>query len=200
MKKISSVSFIKSAHTPDQYPAHQLPEIAFIGRSNVGKSSLLNTLVKKKIAYTSNTPGRTQVINFFNIDEILCFVDLPGYGYAKVPQAIKDQWRPMIESYLARRENLQSVILLLDSRHEPTKQDILMREWLRAYHIPMIVVATKIDKIPSTKRSKQITLIRKTLKLQPHEQVLEFSALSKEGISPIWEAIFQATTSQKEAT
>jgi GTP-binding protein len=198
MKTVRSVYFIKSAVTPEQYPHHHLPEIAFIGRSNVGKSSLLNTLVNKKnLAYISNTPGRTQIINFFNIDDKLCFVDLPGYGYAKVPQAIKDQWQPMIESYLAQSENLRSVILLVDSRHTPTKHDLVMRDWLIAYHIPMIVVATKIDKIPKTKRPKQIAIAKKTLKLQPTEHVFPFSALTKEGIKPIWDAIFDVTASQR---
>ncbi len=143
MKKIKSVSFIKSAVTPDQYPKQTLPEIAFIGRSNVGKSSLLNTLVKKKnLARISNTPGRTQLINFFEINENLCFVDLPGYGYAKVPKSVKDQWQPMIESYLIQSNNLKSVVLIVDSRHQPTTRDIMMREWLQAYHIPIILAAT----------------------------------------------------------
>ncbi len=194
MKKIKSVSFIKSAVTPDQYPKQTLPEIAFIGRSNVGKSSLLNTLVKKKnLARISNTPGRTQLINFFKINENLCFVDLPGYGYAKVPKSVKDQWQPMIESYLIQSNNLKSVVLIVDSRHQPTTRDIMMREWLQAYHIPIILAATKIDKIPKSKRQKQINIIKQTLKIQPPEQVFLFSALTREGITPIWRAIFQAT-------
>jgi GTP-binding protein len=194
MKTVRSVYFIKSAVKPEQYPHHSLPEIAFIGRSNVGKSSLLNTLVnKKKLARISNTPGRTQLINFFNVEERLCFVDLPGYGYAKVPQAIKEQWQPMIEAYLTQSENLQTVILILDSRHQPTKYDCMMRDWLVSYHIPMIIVATKIDKIPKTKRQKQITIIKNMLKLQSAEQIFPFSALTKEGFEPIWKAIWQAT-------
>jgi len=193
MKKVKSVLFIKSAVKQGQYPHHHLPEIAFIGRSNVGKSSLLNTLVNKKnLARISNTPGRTQLINFFNINDRLCFVDLPGYGYAKVPQAIKEQWQPMIESYLTQSENLRTVILIVDSRHRPTKHDLMMRDWLISYQIPMIVVATKIDKIPKTRQQKQITIIKNTLKLQPTEQVFPFSALTKEGFKPIWKAIWQA--------
>jgi GTP-binding protein len=195
MKKINTVYFITSAVKPDQYPQHTLPEIAFIGRSNVGKSSLLNTLVNKKnLAHISNTPGRTQRINFFNIDEKLCFVDLPGYGFAKVPERIKRQWKPMIESYLLKGQNLKSVVLILDSRHQPTKQDIMMREWLQAYHIPMILVATKIDKIPKSKRARQIKKIKETLRTQPTEKIFPFSALTHEGFKPIWHAIFQATT------
>jgi GTP-binding protein len=193
MRNVKSVYFIKSAVKPEQYPPQHLPEIAFIGRSNVGKSSLLNTLVNKKnLARISNTPGCTQLINFFSIDEKLCFVDLPGYGYAKVPQAIKEQWQPMIEAYLKQSVNLRSVILLLDARHVPTKYDLIMRAWLISSHIPMIVVATKIDKIPKTRRPKQIAIIKQTLKLQPTEQVFPFSALTKEGFKPIWKVIWQA--------
>jgi GTP-binding protein len=194
MKRVRSVRFIKSAVIPDQYPRHTLPEIAFIGRSNVGKSSLLNALVNKKnLARISNTPGRTQLINFFNIEEKLCFVDLPGYGYAKVPESVKKQWQPMIESYLTQSENLKSVVLIVDSRHQPTKQDILTRKWLQAYQIPAIIVATKIDKIPKTKQQKQINLVRNTLKVQPTEQVFPFSAFTGEGVKSVWHAIFQAT-------
>ncbi len=194
MKKIKSVYFIKSAVRPAQYPRHILPEVAFIGRSNVGKSSLLNTLIKKKnLARVSNTPGRTQIINFFSIDEKLCFVDLPGYGYARVPEKVKRQWQPMIESYLVQSKNLKSVVLIVDSRHQPTTLDIMMREWLQAYDIPMILVATKIDKIPKNKRQKHINMIKETLQIQPTEHVLLFSAFTREGIAPIWHAIFQAT-------
>jgi GTP-binding protein len=195
MKKINTVYFMKSAVKPEQYPQHLLPEIAFIGRSNVGKSSLLNTLVNKKnLARISNTPGRTQLINFFNIDEKLCFVDLPGYGFAKVPEHLKKQWKPMIESYLLQSQKLKSVVLILDVRHQPTKHDIMMRDWLQAYNVPMILVATKIDKIPKSKRQKQIKLIKETLKTVSPEQIFPFSALTHEGIKSIWQAIIQAAT------
>ena len=177
MRRIRSVSFIKSAVAPEQYPRHILPEIAFIGRSNVGKSSLLNTLVNKKnLARISNTPGRTQLINFFNIENKLCFVDLPGYGYAKVPEHVKKQWQPMIESYLLQSKYLKSVVLIVDARHTPTRHDILMREWLQAYRIPVIIVATKIDKIPKTKQPRHIKIIRETLKVQSPEHIFPFSA------------------------
>ncbi|MBD3306405.1 YihA family ribosome biogenesis GTP-binding protein [candidate division KSB3 bacterium] len=200
MKKLTSVRFVTSAVTPDQYPNQTLPEIAFIGRSNVGKSSLLNTLVKKKnLAHISNTPGRTQLINFFNINEQLCFVDLPGYGYAKVPEHIKKQWQPMIETYLTQRENLRSVILIVDARHTPTRHDRMMRQWLQAYQIPMILIATKIDKIPKTRQTQQIKTVRETLQIQPDEQVLPFSALKRQGVKPLWRAIFQAIAVSDEA-
>lgn len=194
MKKIQTVSFIKSAVKPEQYPSHNLPEIAFIGRSNVGKSSLLNTLVNKKnLARISNTPGRTQLINFFNVDEKLCFVDLPGYGYAKVPESVRKQWKPMIESYLMQSQHLKGVVLIVDARHKPMQHDVLMREWLASYQIPMIIVATKIDKIPKTKRQKHLQLIGETLNIHPTESLLMFSALTAEGVSTVWQAIARLT-------
>lgn len=195
MKAIQSVRFIKSAIKPAQYPQHTLPEIAFIGRSNVGKSSLINTLVKKKnLARTSNTPGRTQLINFFNVENIICFVDLPGYGFAKVPQSVKKQWRPMIEAYLTNSEHLCRVILIVDARHRPSAQDVIMREWLESCRIPTICVATKVDKLPKSKISKHLAQVRETLNLRPAEQVFPFSALTKVGLQDIWKAIWQATT------
>ncbi|GAK60402.1 probable GTP-binding protein engB [Candidatus Vecturithrix granuli] len=194
MKKFQNVHFIKSAVKPEQYPQHNLPEIAFIGRSNVGKSSLLNTLVNKKnLARISNTPGRTQQINFFHIDEKLCFVDLPGYGYAKVPESVRKQWKPMIESYLTQSQHLKGVVLIVDARHKPTQHDVLMREWLLSYQIPTIIVATKIDKIPKTKRQKQLNLIGDTLNVQATESFLTFSALTAEGVKTVWQAIAQIT-------
>jgi len=201
MKAIKTAYFIKSAVSPDQYPPPRLPETAFIGRSNVGKSSLLNTLVHKhKLARISNTPGCTQVINFFNVEETLCFVDLPGYGYAKVPQAVKDRWQPMIEAYLTHRDNLRGVVLLVDSRHPPSSTDLMMHNWLRSYQIPTMIVATKIDKIPKTKRSKQIKLIHETFKMPQAESLFPFSALTKEGLPPIWKMIWRFSTSETRIT
>lgn len=194
MRKIQSVRFLKSAVSSEQYPQHSFPEIAFIGRSNVGKSSLLNTLVhKKNVARVSNTPGRTQTINFFVVDDIACFVDLPGYGFAKVPEEIHRQWQPMIETYLRRREQLRSVVLIVDARHAPSKQDMLMWEWLRASQIPTIIVVTKIDKIPKTKRAGQMNMIRESLNVEPSQTMLEFSALTGEGVQTLWQAIAQVT-------
>ncbi len=195
MRRVQSVRFIKSAVSPDQYPRYLLPEIAFIGRSNVGKSSLLNTLVhKKNLARISNTPGRTQLINFFAVEEKLCFVDLPGYGFAKVPAHIKKQWQPMIEAYLRQSENLKGVVLLVDARHVPARHDMLMREWLQAYNIPVIIVATKIDKIPKTKRQKHLKIVRETLDVQSAEPLLPFSALTGDGLQAVWQAIYRVTT------
>ena len=200
MPKIQSVRFLKSATSPTHYPQHLLPEIAFIGRSNVGKSSLLNVLANKKnLARISNTPGRTQLINFFVINEMVCFVDLPSYGFAKVPDAVRRRWQPMIEAYLRQREQLKSVVLLLDARHVPSQHDIRMRQWLQAQQIPTIFVATKIDKIPGTKRAKQCDVIRKTLELQEHEVIIQFSSLTSEGVQAVWQTIIRAINASATA-
>lgn len=141
---------------PDQYPVHDLPEIALVGRSNVGKSSLINNLIGSRLARTSNTPGRTQTINFYGIDERICLVDLPGYGYAKVPQSVKRQWGPMIERYLTGRDNLVGVLQIVDIRHPPTADDAAMADWLRQSGVPAVAVATKADKISRGRRPQHV--------------------------------------------
>ena len=148
--KVTSATFVKSATSPEHYPRDGRPEIAFMGRSNVGKSSLINSLLGVRgLARTSSTPGRTQLINFFSINDAFNFVDLPGYGYARVPRDVKKLWGPMVEKYLATRPNLVLSILITDSRHEPTELDLLMRGWLEARGKPFIIVATKADKLSS---------------------------------------------------
>ncbi|PID57032.1 YihA family ribosome biogenesis GTP-binding protein [candidate division KSB3 bacterium] len=196
MRRNQDVRFIKSAVKTDQFPRHSLPEIAFIGRSNVGKSSLLNALANKKtLARISNTPGRTQLINFFDIHGKLCFVDLPGYGFAQVPEHVKKHWQPMIEAYLLKSEALRAVVLIVDARHKPSRHDIMMREWLQCYEIPVLIVATKIDKVPKTRRSKHLKRVRETLKLQSAETLLPFSALNGEGLKAVWQAVVRMTLS-----
>jgi len=146
--KIVSVEFIKSATAPSGYPQGNLPEVAFVGRSNVGKSSLINTLVqRKRLARTSNTPGRTQIINFFAINQGLMFVDLPGYGFARVPEAVKREWGPMIETYLRERQCLQLVVFILDIRREPSEEDLALKAWLDYYGRKTLFVLTKSDKL-----------------------------------------------------
>ncbi len=190
--RIKSTTFIKSAAKPADYPPPSLPEIAFAGRSNVGKSSLINVLVERKgLVRTSATPGRTQLINFFQMtadDLVLNLVDLPGYGYARVPLEVKRQWGPMMERYLAGRETLRGVVLILDIRRIPTDGDLQMFSWLRAYGRTPIVVLTKADKLTKNERAKQTTLIAKALDL-PREQLLLFSALNREGRDLVWQAI-----------
>ena len=187
--KISSAEFIKSATRPGNYPPNQLPEIAFAGRSNVGKSSLINVLVNRKsLVRTSSTPGRTQLINFFNINEQFSLVDLPGYGYAKVPLAVKKAWGPMIRTYLEVRESLYGVVFIFDIRRVPREEDIRFLDWLEEFGVPTIPVITKIDKINRSKRDKQIQTIVEETGL-PRDAFTLFSATTREGSDEIWERI-----------
>jgi GTP-binding protein len=145
---IKSTEFIKGAVYPDHYPEGDQPEIAFVGRSNVGKSSLINVLVNRKnLVRTSSTPGRTQCINFFEVNKQFMLVDLPGYGFARVPLAVKKQWAPMIEKYLTVRKNLHGVVLILDIRRTPSTEDVRLLDWLRKFSIPPLLVVTKCDKV-----------------------------------------------------
>ncbi|GAM09641.1 putative GTP-binding protein EngB [Geobacter sp. OR-1] len=187
---VTNVEFIKSAVKPDQYPPAELPEIAFVGRSNVGKSSLINLLVNRKnLVRTSNTPGRTQLINFFSVNsDSFMLVDLPGYGFAKVPLAIKKQWGPMMGAYLAKRETLRGVVLILDVRRVPSPEDIQMLDLLRAHSIPPVLVITKCDKVSKNERKRQAQIISRTMQVQESD-FLFFSALSREGIDEIWRVL-----------
>lgn len=187
--KITSAEFIKSTFQPQDYPPDSLPEVAFAGKSNVGKSSLINTLVnRKKLAHTSSTPGRTQSINFFRINQKITFVDLPGYGFAKVPLAIKRQWKPMVETYLQSRKNLYLVVVILDCRRESSSDDISLLEWLKFHNIPLAVVLTKIDKVSYNQKTKQKALIKKSFSLE-ESQIVLFSAVSGEGKEELWKKI-----------
>jgi len=187
--KISSAEFIKSATRPGNYPVSELPEIAFAGRSNVGKSSLINVLVNRKsLVRTSSTPGRTQLINFFNINNHFSLVDLPGYGFAKVPLAVKKAWGPMIRTYLEIRESLHGVIFIFDIRRVPREDDIRMLDWLEEFGVPTIPVITKIDKIKRSQLEKQIKAIVVETGL-PREAFSLFSATTREGRDEIWERI-----------
>ena len=180
--KIVSAEFVTSAVNPGGYPPGNLPEVAFVGRSNVGKSSLINKLVNRRgLARTSKTPGRTQLINFFNINDTFLLVDLPGYGFARVPGEVKDKWGKMIEGYLKNREPLKGVVLLLDCRHTPTAQDIQMYQWLLHYGVSAVVVATKIDKLSNNQWAKQQSIIKKTLPLAPEHRLIPFSAETGRG-------------------
>ena len=194
---IKTVSFIKSAVKPDQYPPAELPEVAFVGRSNVGKSSLINLLVNRKnLVRTSNTPGRTQLINFFSVNnDSFVLVDLPGYGFAKVPLDVKRQWGPMMTAYLSKRETLRAVVLILDVRRVPSQEDLQMLDLLRSHGIPPILVVTKCDKVSKNERKRQAQIISLTLQVQESD-FLFFSALSREGIDDVWGAIEPLIISQ----
>lgn len=187
--EVKKAEFIKSAVKPKDYPPPELPEVAFVGRSNVGKSSLINVIANRKaLVRTSSTPGRTQLINFFDINGILTLVDLPGYGYAKAPPELRKQWGPMIETYLAKRDSLRAVVLILDIRRVPSDGDHQMLGWLTHYGIPPIIVLTKCDKLSKTERAKQIGLIAADIKRDKSELFL-FSALSRDGREDIWKEI-----------
>ena len=171
-------------------PENTLPEIAFAGKSNVGKSSLINALMNRKsLARTSAQPGKTQTINFYNINQALYYVDLPGYGYAKVSQAEKAKWGKMIENYLHKSKMLRCVFLLLDNRHEPSANDKLMYEWIVSQGFRPVIIATKLDKINRSQVKKQVKLLRDGLGLTTEDLVFPFSALSKQGREEIWEYI-----------
>ncbi|MEE9122180.1 MAG: ribosome biogenesis GTP-binding protein YihA/YsxC [Syntrophobacteria bacterium] len=188
---IHSAKFICSAVTPDQYPPDDLPEVAFAGRSNVGKSSLINKILnRKKLVRTSKTPGRTQLLNFFEINEVWRFVDLPGYGYAKVPVEVQKRWRPMVESYLMTRANMRGMVWLLDIRREVSKEDLTLWDWLQAKQVKVIIVITKADKLSKNKRNKQAASIAKSLGRKAQE-LIQFSATSGEGRDEIWQALRQ---------
>lgn len=186
---IKSAEFVTSAVKPSQYPPAVLPEIAFAGRSNVGKSSLINTLVnRKRLVKTSSTPGRTQLINFFNINEEFSFVDIPGYGYAKVPLSVKKTWGPMIETYITTRKTIKGVVLIMDIRRIPRLEEMNMLDWLNHYDIPSVPVLTKSDKLSKTKQQKQLREIANTLSADKDNLIL-FSAKSRQGKDEVWGAV-----------
>lgn len=183
--RIHSAELFASAASPSQFPPPGFPEIAFAGRSNVGKSTLINSLLnRKKLVKTSSTPGKTQLINFFAINQVFCLVDLPGYGYAKVPENVRRNWRHLIESYLAGRQKLNGVVLIVDIRHGPTAQDRQLREWLMHHQRPVLVVAGKSDKLSRGQTSKQLEVIRRELQLDARP--IPHSSLNKSGRAEIW--------------
>lgn len=171
--KVHNVDLTISAVRPEQYPQEGYPEVALSGRSNVGKSSLINTLINRNgYARTSSQPGKTQTLNFYDIESQLYFVDVPGYGYAKVSQKEREKWGRMIETYFAERSELRGVISLVDARHEPTQLDKQMIDFLHYYDLPILVVGTKIDKVPKNKRNQRLSVIRKGLNLRPEDDVI----------------------------
>ncbi len=188
--KIKTAEIIISAVAPKQYPEGCLPEIAMVGRSNVGKSSTINTMLnRKKLARVSSSPGKTRTINFYLINQEFHLVDLPGYGYAKVSKTERASWGKIIETYLSTRENLHEVVLLVDIRHKPSEDDKLMYDWIKHYGFGTIVVATKADKISRGNYQKHFKMIREELKMAPEDKIIPVSSLKKQGISQLWQAI-----------
>ena len=190
--KISSAKFIKSAFAEADWPRAPLPEVAFLGRSNVGKSSLINSLLGVKgLARTSSTPGRTQAINFFLINDRFHFVDLPGYGYARVPKNMRAAWGEMAANYLAKRIELVLSIQIVDSRHEPTTLDLQLQEWLQHHEKPRMIIATKSDKLSQNELRKNLERTRRALGV---EQVVAYSAITGRGRDQVWRVIEEALT------
>ena len=176
--------FVKSVNDPEQFPTDGLPEVAFLGRSNVGKSSLINALVgQRKLAFTSNTPGRTQSLNFYRIDDRFYFVDVPGYGYARAPQESVESWARLIEQYLQSRKESGKAFLVLDARRGWMDKDLDLRMWLEANGWPYVVVASKIDKLNQTEQQRGLKAIRQ------YAEPLPFSAVTGRGVREIWQAI-----------
>lgn len=188
--RIVSAEYVISAPGPAQYPEGDQPEIAFAGRSNVGKSSLINKLLNRRgLARTSSSPGKTRLLNFYSINKSFYFVDLPGYGFAKVAKDVKAQWGKMIEGYLLNRQNLRVVVHLIDIRHAPSKEDVEMHEWLKHYQVPIILAVTKADKIARSKWHKHTKLICESLGALRDTPVIMFSALSGLGRDELWKVL-----------
>lgn len=188
--KIKTSEIVMSAAKPEQYPQDGLPEIAFVGRSNVGKSSAINTLLgRKNLARVSGSPGKTRTINFYLINEEFYLVDLPGYGYAKTSKAERSSWGKMIETYLSSRETLNEVIQLVDIRHQPSRDDVLMYNWLKHFGFGSVVLATKLDKIKKSHLQKHEKVIRETLEMEKESSIVKLSSLKKIGREEVWDAL-----------
>lgn len=188
--KITSVDFVTSAVRKSQYPEDKKAEFLMIGRSNVGKSSFINTLVNRKnIARISSIPGKTQTLNFFLINNDFYLVDVPGYGFAKVSKSLKNKFGVIIEDYLKDRENLKMVFMLVDFRHKPTNDDVLMYDYLKYYKIPVTIIATKSDKVSKNSYMKNEKIIRETLKIEENDDIILFSSVSKLGKQDVYQKI-----------
>ncbi len=198
---IKKAEFLSSFVDIKSLPQDNLPEIALVGRSNVGKSSLINKLVNRKnLAKSSSTPGKTRMLNYYMINDAWYMVDLPGYGFAKVSKAEREKWGKMIEKYLSSREQLRGVIQLLDIRHAPSANDILMKEWLEHYELPILLVATKADKVSRNEKQKNLAVIRKTLLLSTEQTPILFSAQSGEGADEVKAALAEILNAPKDQT
>ncbi|MBM7648914.1 GTP-binding protein [Bacillus ectoiniformans] len=185
--KVNQVELVNSAVRPEQYPEGFLPEFALAGRSNVGKSSFINKMINRKsMARISSKPGKTQTLNFYKIEEALYFVDVPGYGFAKVSKSEREAWGKMIETYLTSREQLKACVMIVDLRHPPSKDDVMMYDFLKHYDIPAVVIATKADKIPKGKWQKHLKVIKQDLNFVPSDEMVIFSSETGQGKDETW--------------
>ncbi len=188
--EVRNVSLAAVGVKMSQYPTDGRVEVAFVGKSNVGKSTLINAMVgRKAIARTSSQPGKTRTINFYDVEGVMYIVDVPGYGYAKAPKTEIEKWGKMIEEYLQKREELKSIVLLIDIRHEPGANDKMMYDWLKHYGYDIIIAATKSDKIKRSQVQKQLSVIRKALNLEKDDVLIPFSGTEKTGVKELWDAI-----------
>ncbi|MBP5305745.1 MAG: YihA family ribosome biogenesis GTP-binding protein [Lachnospiraceae bacterium] len=196
---IKSVELETVIGITSKIPENALPEVAFAGKSNVGKSSLINALVNRKsLARTSSQPGKTQTINFYNVNKELYITDLPGYGYAKVSEETKAKWGKMIEKYLRQSKVLKAVFLLIDIRHEPGANDRQMYEWILDKGYKPVIIATKLDKINRSQKDKQLKLIKESIKAEKGPVIIPFSAETKQGVDEVWELINSLIHSEQE--
>ena len=187
---VTKAEIAVSAVKPEQYPDGALPEFALAGRSNVGKSSFINKMINRKnLARTSSKPGKTQTLNFYLINESFYFVDVPGYGFARVSKKEREAWGKMMETYFTTREQLRAVVLIVDLRHPPTKDDVMMYEFLKHYQIPTIIIATKADKVPKGKWQKHLKVVRETLNIMEDDKLILFSAETGQGKEEAWAAL-----------
>ena len=190
--KICSVDFVTSAVRRSQYPTDNKPEFLLVGRSNVGKSSFINTLINRKnLARTSSIPGKTQTLNFYLINKEFYLVDVPGYGFAKVSKKLKNKFGMIIEDYLKMRENLKEVFMLVDFRHKPTEDDVLMYNYLKYYNIPVTIIATKSDKVSRNSYDKNTKIIRETLNMVDEDNIILFSVVNKTGKKEVRDRILE---------
>lgn len=188
--KINTIELIISAVRESQYPTDNKEEFLLVGRSNVGKSSFINTIINRKnYARTSSTPGKTQTLNFYKINDSFYLVDAPGYGFAKVRNSLKKKFGLIMESYLKSRENLKMVFLLLDFRHKPTSDDIMMYDYLKYYNVPVTIICTKIDKVSKNNHAKNKNIIQKELNLPDDKNIILFSSVTKIGKNEVYEEI-----------
>lgn len=196
---VNNVSLAAVAVKKEQYPDDFKPEVAFAGKSNVGKSSLINSMINRKaLARTSQNPGKTRTINFYNVEDLLYFVDLPGYGYARAPKSEIEKWGRMIEGYLLKREQLRAIIMLVDIRHEPGENDRMMFEWLKHYGHNIIIVATKSDKLKRSQIPKHVSMLSKAFSLSKEDILIPYSSETKDGKDKLWQVIEEVCDVKKE--